>query len=181
MHAAARIASVTAVFTAVSLGVFVWPAEMLRVVALQAEGLAGVSALAIGLIYVFFWFAVPVLVIAALVSGSSQESEALRRVISAVLTVMLWTVGFGLPAVIIGSSVGSTTNQFVMSCLKALSLFLLILAGKECIAWGRSYFDRTGQLVIGACTVFLLGLALWSVIAEVTVTGNWRLAGLPLI
>ncbi len=179
MHAAARIAGVTAVFVAVSAGMFVWPTEMLRVVTLKAEGWAGLGALAIGLIYVLFWFAVPVLVVAALLSGTSKESEALRRAISVVLTVMLWIVGFGLPAVIVGSSVGSTTSQFVMSCLKALSLFLLILAGKEVIAWGRSYFDRTGQLVTMACTVCLLGLALWSVIAEVSVTGSWRVAGLP--
>ncbi len=160
MTRAFRLAGLTLVFALVSLGVFVWPAAMLTV----GEGPGGLflraAAFLVGLFYIVIWFGVPLLLVLALLGDA-----AMQRRVTSYLGALIWLVGLGLPVVIVGASVGSTNEQFVMSSLKAVSLFLLVIGGREIAALLRDGQDRWALRIASLSAFCLLCFSGWSLVS----------------
>ncbi len=155
-----RLVGLLAFFAVISLGIFVWPESMLDVEE-RSEGLVRQAAgLLLGLLYLVIWFAVPLLLVVVLFG-----SEATGRRIVALLGLLIWVVGLGLPVVIVGASVGSTTEQFVMSTLKALSLFLLVVGGREVALLFAGRSDAWSRRITAIIALLLAGFSAWSLVS----------------
>lgn len=155
-----KLAGLALVFGLVSLGVFVWPDAMLSLGEEQGGLFLRAAGFLVGLFYVLIWFAVPLLLAVALLGD-----QPMRQRVTALLSALIWLVGLGLPVVIVGASVGSTNEQFVMSSLKAFSLFLLVIGGREYAASLRSGQDRWALRIASLCALALLCFSGWSLVS----------------
>ncbi len=160
MSRLARAAGVIAVFALIALGVFVWPESLLEVEEGDEGLLRQAAGFLAGLLYLFIWIAVPLLLLLAVFG-----SEATGRSVTGFLTALIWLVGLGFPVVIVGASVGSTNEQFVMSCLKTLALFLMVLGGRELSLLLRGAGDAWALRIACAAALLLVGFSAWSLIS----------------
>lgn len=152
-----KLTGLVFVFALISLGVFVWPEAMLTMGEGQGGLLLRAAAFLFGLFYILIWFGVPLLLLAALLGGAAAAQR-----VTGLLGATIWLVGLSLPIVIVGASVGSTNEQFVMSSLKAVSLFLLVIGGREFAASLRNDEDRWSLRIAGLCCLALLCFSGWS-------------------
>ncbi len=152
-----KLVALAAVFAFISLGVFVWPEAMLRGAGERGGLFLRASAFLVGVIYIALWFGVPLLLVLSLLNG-----QRIREQVANVFVLLIWGVGLGLPVVIVGASVGSTNEQFVMSSLKGLALFLLVIGGRELAALLRDGRDRWALRIAGLAGLALAAFSTWS-------------------